>query len=200
MKIIRTFILGLFSFLMLLSCQTVYYFGAEPIKKSENDLNVWFFLDTIKPNIKIDFINNSNNPIINFELKNWYIKIGEDFYEFDLNNMYFSGTELETGYFITLFENGKYDFESINKWNQKYQNEYEKKTKNFQYKFRMTRYVEKDLSEKIRENNISNLKVHLEYSYMLNNRINNHIIDEEFNITIKKGYLTIFHILNPANY
>jgi hypothetical protein len=196
----KNLILCLFIFLILVSCQTVYYFGAEPINKSENELEVWFFLDTIKPNIQINFLFNSNTQITDFELKDWFFQIGDNIIDFDLNNMHFSGTEIETGFFLTLFENSQYDIESINRWNQEYKNEYEIKSNNFQYKFWMTRFVDRQLAEEIREKNISFLKVHLEFSFMINDEKYYHIIDEDFTIKVKKGYFTIFDMLNPANY
>jgi hypothetical protein len=196
----KSIILCLFVFLTLVSCQTVYYFSAEPINKSENELEVWFLLDTIKPNIKINFLFNRNTKITDFELKDWFFQIGDNIIEFDLNNTHFSGTEIETGFFLTLFENSQYNIESINRWNQEYQNEYEIKSNNFQYKFWMTRYVDRKLADEIREKSISFLKVHLEFSFMINDEKYYHIIDEDFTIKVKKGYFTIFDMLNPANY
>ena len=200
MKKLRKLILCLFVLLMLISCQTVYYFGAEqPITKSENELEVLFFLDTIKPNIQINFLFNSNTSIIDFELTNWFFQVGDNIIEFDLNNINFSSTEIETNYFLTYFHNGKYD-EIINTWNEKYQNEYEKKSNNFQYKFWMTRYVDRQLADEIREKNISFLKVYLEFTFMKNNEKYYHIIDEDFTIKVEKGYFTIFDVFNPAIY
>jgi hypothetical protein len=199
-KRLKIIILDIFVLLMLIGCKTLYDLVAEPIKKSENELNVWFFLDVIKPNIQIDFLINSDNPIIDFELKNWFFQIGEDIIEFDLNNVHFCGTEIETGYFITLYKNGKYDIESINRWNKEYQNEYEKKSNNFQYKFRLTGYVDRQLSEEIRKNNISYLKAHLEYSFMADNEIIYHTIDEYFTVKVIKWHFTIFDMFNPASY
>jgi len=200
MKRLKIIILDIFVFLILIGCKTMYDFGTKPIKKSENELKVWFFLDVIKPNIQISFRLNSNNPIIDFELKKWFFQIGEDTIKFDLNNMHFCGNEMETGFFITLYENGKYDIERINRLNKEYQDEYEKKSNNFQYEFRLTGYVDRQLSEEIRKNNISYLKAHLEYSFMVDNEIIYHTIDEDFTIKVIKWHFTIFDMFNPASY
>ena len=192
MKRIRNVILGLFAFLLLIGCFAVDYFTANPIKESENELEVWFLLETIKPNIKINFSLISNNPITDFELKNWIFQIGSNIIEFDANNINFYGTEIKTGYFITLFENRKYDYERINNWNQEYQDGYEKISNVFQYRFWMTRYVDKLLADEIRENNISYLKVNLEYSFVINNEIYYHTIDEDFTIKVGKRHYFIF--------
>ena len=126
--------------------------------------------------------------------------MGDNLIEFDLNNIKFSGTEIETRYFLTLFENGKYDNESIIKWNQEYQDEYKIKTNNFQYKIWMTKYVDKQLQVEIREQNISFLKVYLEFSFLVDDVKFYHIIDEDFNIIVKRGYFTIFDLFNPNIY
>jgi hypothetical protein len=185
---------------MLLGCQTVYYFNAKPIKKPENELNVWFLLNTIKPNIKIDFHVNSSTQISNFELENWFFQIGDSIIKFDMNNMHFESVEVETRYFLTLFNDGRYDIESMNRWNQSRQDKYDMKTDNFRYRFYMTKYVGKQLADEIRENNISFMKAHLKFSFMIDDEKHYHTIDEDFTIIVKKGYITIFALFNPNNF
>lgn len=185
----------------LLSCETVYYYNTEPAKTQNNELQLLFLLDTLAPNIQFWFVVNKDKPIDNFIINRLNIQIGENNIEFDNSNIKYSGSETDTLYFIALYKNGVKNIEDLNEFNKRKINA--KETNNYQYLINITGYVERNLGQignEIRKNKKSNLKVHIEYSFLIDDDTIYETLDEEFTLITKKGLITIFHLLNPAYY
>jgi hypothetical protein len=168
-------------------------YKTNPIQVSKNETEVSLNFG-IRPALNISFYINTDKPIEIFVLKKGFIRIGNNDIIFDPEIISIYGEEIDSRYILIWDELGKengYKHTANQEQNIQYMN----KNDNFRYAFSLHRYINENTPDIIRKENITELKVFLEYSITLDNNINDEIICEYFNLNIKTRRLMGFHLI-----
>jgi hypothetical protein len=175
----------------MITCYSVPAYKLKPKKDNlevsiiEDILVIWVFI-------------NSNQKISNYEFIDGFIQIRDNIIELKSREMSIFGRETKTNYVIVDEYYG--DIKDTTKPSFQPQDIYLKylnKQNNFSYKFEYRKGFSDEFLEFLEslDKNNNNVIVNLRYKITVGEEVFEETINEEYNLRVTKGYITIFHYI-----
>ena len=161
----RMTLIILFLGILVLSLSNCYTYDAyilEPINESRIN-NEYLGFSAIQPTLFISFFHNSNYPIEDIEMLNIFIKTGDINIDYNPINLRYERK------LILINQN------------------IEDKESHYLYETAFVYFIDRYVGERIKDENIMEFNIFIEYNILTNNEIVQEIIEQSYNIKIKKS-------------